>query len=98
MDLQKFLHRQRILVTSLLSLLKGRQTTFVDTFSQLLICESSDMALTSSDDELSDQGKNETEFISKIAGSSDFIDKRILQIYELRLAERAAQRNILENT
>ena len=95
--MQKFLHRQRILVTSLLSLLKGRQTTFVDAFSQLLICESSDMALTSSDDELSDWGRNETEFVSKIAGSSDLIDKRILQIYELRLAERAAQHNILEN-
>ena len=43
MDLQKFLHRQRVLVTSLLGMLKSRQTIFVDKFSQLLIRESSDM-------------------------------------------------------
>ena len=57
MDLQKFLHRQRVLVTSLLGLLKGRQNAFVDKFSQLLIRESSDMGQTSSDAELSDWGK-----------------------------------------
>ena len=43
MDMQKFLHRQRVLVTSLLSILKGPQIAFVDKFSQLLIRESSDM-------------------------------------------------------
>ena len=33
MDLQKFLHRQRFMVTSLLGLLKGRQSIYVDYFS-----------------------------------------------------------------
>ena len=49
MDLQKFLHRQRFMVTSLLGLLKGRQSIFVDYFSQLLVHESSEMGFTSSD-------------------------------------------------
>ena len=90
LDLQKFLHRQRVLVTSLLSLLKGRQTTFVDKFSQLLIRESSDMGQTSSDAELSDWGRQQTEFLSTIASSKEFTDKRLFEIFELRLAERAA--------
>ena len=33
MDLQKFLFRQRIFITSLLSLLKSRQSYFVDKYS-----------------------------------------------------------------
>ena len=54
LDLQKFLHRQRILVTSLLGLLKGRQSSFVDYHSQLVVRESTDMENTSSDAELDD--------------------------------------------
>ena len=56
-----------MLVTSLLGLLKGRQTSFVDKYAQLLIRESSDMGATSSDDELSDWGKKPTDFIGKMA-------------------------------
>ena len=74
MDLQKFLHRQRILVTSLLSLLKGYQSTFVDKFSQLLIRESSDMRQTSSDAELSDWGNQQTEILSKISAGKNCTD------------------------
>ena len=74
MDLQKFLHRQRILVTSLLSLLKGYQSTFVDKFSQLLIRESSDMRQTSSDAELSDWGNQQTEILSKISAGKNRTD------------------------
>ena len=43
-----------MLVTSLLGLLKGRQSAFVDYFSQLVVRESSDMSNTSEDDELDD--------------------------------------------
>ena len=66
MDLQKFLHRQRFMVTSLLGLLKGRQSIYVDYFSQLVVHESSDMADTSSDEEL----KNERGWKTRL----DFID------------------------
>ena len=90
MDLQKFLHRQRVLVTSLLGLLRGRHTAFVDKFSQLLIRESSDMGQTSSDAELSDWGRKQTEFLSTIASSRKFTDKRLFEIFELRIAERKA--------
>ena len=54
LDLQKFLHRQRILVTSLLGLLRGRQSSFVDYHRQLVVRESTDMENTSSDAELDD--------------------------------------------
>ena len=47
LDLQKFLHRQRVLVVSLLGLLKGRQSSFVDYYSQLVIGESDAMDKTS---------------------------------------------------
>ena len=48
------------------------------------------MGQTSSDAELSDWGRKQTEFLSNIASSKEFTDKRLFQIFELRLAERAA--------
>ncbi len=42
LDLQKFIHRQRLLVTSLIGLLDGRQTMFVNKMSQMMLRESSD--------------------------------------------------------
>ena len=66
LDLQKFLHRQRVLVTSLLGLLKGRQSAFVDYFSQLVVRESSDMSNTSEDDELDDWSQKNMQFVDKM--------------------------------
>ena len=52
--------------------------TFVDKFSQLLIRESSDMQHTSSDVELSEEGKEQTEFLTKISTSKKSTDKSLL--------------------
>ena len=56
MDLQKFIHRQRVFITAVLGLLSGRQSAFVDKYSQLVIRESSVTDGTSSDAELTDWG------------------------------------------
>ena len=54
LDLQKFIHRQRIQVNAMLGLLNSHQSLFVDKMSQIIIHESSDFVTTSSDDELDD--------------------------------------------
>ena len=57
------------------------------------------MGQTSSDAELSDWGKKPTEFVNKIAASSDKVDQNLFKIFQLRIAERAqyAQANQLEH-
>ena len=87
LDLQKFLHRQRVLVASLLGLLKGRQSSFVDYYSQLVIRESDDMENTSEDDELDDWGKKNMDFVDKMQVSGNEVDQRLLAIFNLRQNE-----------
>ena len=65
LDLQKFLHRQRVLMASLLGLLKGRQSSFVDYYSQVVIREYDDMEKTSEGDELDDWSKKNIEFVDR---------------------------------
>ena len=59
LDLQKFIYRQRVQTYALMGLLSGRQNVFVDKISNLVIRESSDMAETSSDAELSGEQNDE---------------------------------------
>lgn len=87
MDLQKFLHRQRIFITSLLGLLKSRQSSFVDKFSQFVIRESTDMEATSQDADLSDLGHGDMHFVGSMVQSSNTVDKRLINIYKLRQEE-----------
>ena len=84
LDLQKFLHRQRVLVVSLLGLLKSRQSSFVDSYSQLVICESDDMDKSSEDDVLNDWGKKNMDFVDKMQASGNEVDQRLLAIFNLR--------------
>mmetsp|Transcript_10913 Transcript_10913/g.14719 ORF Transcript_10913/g.14719 Transcript_10913/m.14719 type:complete len:113 (+) Transcript_10913:1421-1759(+) len=88
MDLQKFLHRQRVYLSSLLGLLKGNQSAFVDKFSQLVIRESSEHAGTSDDDELSDWADRPLDFIKRMQRSKNHIDRRFLDIFKLRLQDQ----------
>ena len=73
-----------MLVTSLLGLLKGRQTSFVDFFSQLVIRESSDMGATSDDDELDDWGSLNMGFVDLMSNSKSKIDKQLLSVFKIR--------------
>ena len=73
-----------MLVTSLLGLLKGRQTSFVDFFSQLVIRESSDMGATSDDDELDDWGSLNMGFVDLMSNSKNKIDKQLLSVFKIR--------------
>ena len=54
LDLQKYIHRQRVFITALIGLLKPRQNQFVDKFSQLIMKDHSETVVTSSDAELSE--------------------------------------------
>ena len=74
------------MVTSLLGLLKGRQSIFVDYFSQLVVNESSDMEHTSSDDELNDERgwKTRLDFIDTMQRSNDNVDRRLLQVFKFK--------------
>ena len=62
MDLQKFIHRQRVFISATLALLTGRQSAFVDKFSQLVVRNSTGTEATSSDAELSHWRKEDMDF------------------------------------
>ena len=98
LDLQKFIHRQRLWTTSLIGLLNGRQTMFVNKMSQLVIRESSDSQNTSEDHELSDQGHDEINHINKMMHSGSQVDKRLIELFKVRQADqksiRMSQNNI----
>ena len=83
------MHRQRILVVSLLGLLKGRQSSFVDYYSQLVIGESDAMDKTSEDDLLDSLGKKNLDFFDKMQASGNEVDQRLLAIFNIREKERA---------
>ena len=62
MDLKKFIVRQRTATTSLIAMLTGKQSYFVDKMSELTIRESSNFEETSSDSELSDHYKDTMDY------------------------------------
>ena len=84
MDLQKFLHRQRIMSTALLGLLKGRQCSFIDKYSALVLRESTDMDVTSQDEELSDIGTGSLHFVGSMVRSKEKVDKRLISLVKMR--------------
>ena len=74
LDLKKFLVRQRVQSTSLLGLLSGRHTYFVDKMSQLIIRDSEDGDMTSADSELSDWEHDNMTFAKSIVLSKKKVD------------------------
>lgn len=97
MDFQKFLHRQRILINSLLGLLKSRQGFFVDKQSKLIVRESTETEVTSQDDELNDIGPGSMHFVSTMLNSSNTVDRRLVNLFKLSQADRSTQRKETEN-
>lgn len=61
-------------VTALLGLLKSRQNSFVDKYSELVIRESTDLDHTSDDAELDDLGQESMNFVGTMVHSSNPID------------------------
>ena len=92
LDLQKFIHRQRVFITATLSLLNGNQKSYADKYSQLVIRESSDFNATSSDAELSDWRADEMRFIENMQNHEGQIDKRLFDIFRLRKEDQKQQR------
>ena len=76
-------------MASLLGLLKGRQSSFVDYYSQVVIREYDDMEKTSEGDELDDWGKKNIDFVDKMQASGNEVDQRLLAIFNLRENKRA---------
>ena len=74
MDLKKFITRQRLQTTAFLALLTGKQSFFIDKLSQMVIRESFDSQETSSDEELSDWGREDSRYAQKLAKSKDIVD------------------------
>ena len=85
LDLQKFIFRQRLQTTAILTMLQGRQLSIVDKMSELVLDESSDLsdrASSSSDDELNlIKKKASDKNIKRMIKSSDKVDKRLLNQY-----------------
>ena len=74
LDLQKFIHRSRVQVTSMLGLLTAPQSVFVDKISQIVVRESTDFNKTSTDDELASKLKDLDLFAKKMVVSKDKTD------------------------
>ena len=87
MDLQKFIHRQRVTMAANISVLTGPQKAFVDKFSRLVIRESSDLVNTSDDDELSDWNREDMTFTKRMTSSKKSSDTRMVNLYKIRRAE-----------
>ena len=66
LDLQKFIQRQRVLITALLGFLKPHQNWYVHKFSRLTINLSSEDEAKGSDTELSDCNKQKKRFVDRI--------------------------------
>ena len=98
MDFQKFLHRQRLLINSLLGLLKSRQGFFVDKHSKLIVRESTETEVTSQDDELNDIGPGSSmHFVGTMINSSNAVDRRLVKLFKLSQADHYTQRKETEN-
>ena len=95
LDLQKFIHRQRVFTTAILGLLSRTQSKFVDKMSQLVIRESSNFEETSSDQELlSDLLNQDENYTAKMIKSVDKVDKRLVNLYRVRKAEQHGIPNV----
>ena len=70
-----------------IAFLTGSQKSFVDKFSQLVIRESSDLANTSSNSNLSDWQRDDMNYIARMSRSKVTADKRLIDLYKLRRAE-----------
>ena len=66
LDLQKFIQRQRVLITALLGFLKPHQNWYVHKFSRLTINLSSEEEAKGSDTEFSDCNKQKKRFVDRI--------------------------------
>ena len=86
LDLRKFLIRQRMLLISVLSLLKEPQYTFARRFSQPILFESSDTTPFDSDSEVSETEKQtsmQMENLSKVINlDRDLTNKRLIKLFQ----------------
>ena len=88
LDLKKFLHRSRVTFASLLGLLTSKQSAFVDRMSRVAIRESTDLDVTTDDDELESKQfeKDMNLFVQRMVKSTDQIDQRFINLYRVRKA------------
>jgi len=85
MNLLKFLHRQRVQTTALLSLLTGPQAFFCNKMGRLVLkAESSEPeSNVSSDQELNTVDKDSLLFVDKVVNSNDEVDKRLVHLFQI---------------
>ena len=87
LDLEKIIHRIRILLFSVLATLTADQSVFADRMSQVVVKESSDFDGTSSDDELqNDQTIEKANFFlsaARMLKSSKKTDRRFVSLFKV---------------
>lgn len=87
LDLEKIIHRIRILLFSVLATLTADQSVFADRMSQVVVRESSDLDGTSSDDELqNDQTIEKANFLlsaARMLKSSKKNDRRFVNLFKV---------------
>ena len=84
LDLQKFIQRQRVLITALLGFLKPHQNWFVHKFSRLTIKERSEGEASSSDREFSDSNEQKERFVNRIFLCQTGVDQRFFNMLNMR--------------
>ena len=85
LDLQKIIHRIRLLVFSTMGTLTAQQSIFADKFSQVVVHESDTDETTSSDDELSEMKQQQTVIVAAkhMMRSGGKTDKRFIDVFKV---------------
>ena len=86
LDLQKIIHRLRLLLMATLGSLTPEQSVYVDTMSHVVIRESSDLDYTSSDKELDEVGKQKNFMFAaqRMISSTSPTDQRLINIFRVQ--------------
>lgn len=87
LDLQKFIHRQRVQTTALMGLLSGSQQFFVHRLSKLFIKEIPSSTSSESDD-LEVVDKDEFQYIEQMCASNSDVDHRFLNFFKVMREEK----------
>ena len=85
LDLQKLVHRGRVTLYQALGNLTNEQSVYVDVLSKIVVNESSDMSMTSSDDELKELQNNiDMKWaVNRMQRSGSIVDKTLLDIFRI---------------
>lgn len=98
LDLQKIIHRLRLLIFSSIGFLSKEQSVFIDKMSEVVLHESTADAPTSSDNELDEKTARKEVVVAakRMMNSDDKADARFINVFRLMTARSQGRRKKIE--